>query len=88
MGTKVEEEKEEALEEVEDQWYATTVNNQETMQENAHFHLQHVCIVVHQIMTRENALHYLERSKKREIKTIRTFSGFQQKKGMNEETST
>jgi hypothetical protein len=27
LDTEVEEEKEEALEEVEDQWYATTVNN-------------------------------------------------------------
>jgi hypothetical protein len=38
LATEVEEEKEEALEEVEDQWYATIVNNQDTMQENVHFH--------------------------------------------------
>jgi hypothetical protein len=47
----VEKEEEEALEEAEDQLYATIVNNQDTMQENVHFHLRHVCIVAHQIMT-------------------------------------
>ena len=51
MATEVEEEKDEALEKEEDQWYSTIVNNQDTMQENLHFHLRHVCIVAHQIMT-------------------------------------
>jgi hypothetical protein len=37
MDTEVEEEEEEVLEEAEDYWYATTVNNQDTMQENVHF---------------------------------------------------
>ena len=49
-----EEEEEEALEEAEDQWYDTIVNNKDTMQENSHFHQRHVCIVVHQIMTQKN----------------------------------
>jgi hypothetical protein len=39
LATKVEDEVEEGLEEEEDWWYAITVNNQETMQENSHFHL-------------------------------------------------
>jgi hypothetical protein len=81
----VEEEEEEALEETEDQWYATNFNNQDTMQENFHFHLQHLCIVAHQIMTQKNFLHYWGRSRKREIRTI---SGFWRKQGMKEETST
>jgi hypothetical protein len=51
MDTYVEEEKEEALEEVEDQWYVTIVNNQDIMQENAHFHQCLVCIVMYRIMT-------------------------------------
>jgi hypothetical protein len=82
LATEVEEEEEEALEEAEDQWYATTVNNQDTMQENVHFHLRHVCIVVHQIMTQKTVPHYWGRSRKREIRTIRMFSGFRWKQGM------
>jgi hypothetical protein len=39
LATEVEEEQEETLEEAEDQWYATTFNNQDTMQENVHSHL-------------------------------------------------
>jgi hypothetical protein len=39
LATEVEDEVEEALEEAEDWWYAITVNNQDTMQENVHFHL-------------------------------------------------
>ena len=58
MATKLEEEQEEDLEEAEDQWYAAIVNNQDTMQKNVHFHLRHVCIVAHQIMTQKNVLHY------------------------------
>jgi hypothetical protein len=58
LATEVEEEEEEALEEAEDQWYATTVNNQDIIQENFHSHLHRVCIVAHHIMTRKNALHY------------------------------
>jgi hypothetical protein len=54
MATKVKVDKEEALEEIEDQWYVTIVNNHDTMQENVHFHQQPVCIVAHQIMTRKN----------------------------------
>jgi hypothetical protein len=50
LATKVEEEQEEALEEVEDQWYTTIFKNRDTMQENVHFHLRRVCIVAHQIM--------------------------------------
>jgi hypothetical protein len=38
LATEVEDEQEEALEEVEDQWYVTIVNNQDIMQENVHFH--------------------------------------------------
>jgi hypothetical protein len=47
LDIEVENKAEEALEEVEDRWYAIIVNNQDTMQENVHFHLQHVCIVAH-----------------------------------------
>jgi hypothetical protein len=39
MATEVEDEVEEALEEVEDQWYSITLNNLNTLQENVHFHL-------------------------------------------------
>jgi hypothetical protein len=39
LATKVEEEQDEALEEVEDQWYTTIFKNCDTMQENVHFHL-------------------------------------------------
>jgi hypothetical protein len=72
------------LEEAEDYWYATTVNNQDTIKENAHFLPWHVCIVAHQIMTQKNVLHYWGRSKKREIRKIKMFSGFRQKQGMTE----
>jgi pyruvate/oxaloacetate carboxyltransferase len=72
----VEDEVEEALEEAEDRWYAITVNNQDTMQENVHFHLRHVCIVAHQIMTQKIVRHYWGRSRKRGIRTIRMFNGF------------
>jgi hypothetical protein len=44
LAIEVEEEEYEALEEAEDQWYATTVSKQDTMQENVHFHLRCVCI--------------------------------------------
>jgi plasmid maintenance system killer protein len=39
LATEVEDEVEEALEEVEDQWYSISVNNQYIMQENSHFNL-------------------------------------------------
>jgi hypothetical protein len=39
LVTEVEDGVEEALEEAEDWWYAIIVNNQDTMQENVHFHL-------------------------------------------------
>jgi hypothetical protein len=39
LAIEVEEEEEKALEEVEDQWYSTTISNQKNMQENVHFHL-------------------------------------------------
>jgi hypothetical protein len=58
LAKKVEEEKEEDLEEAEDQWYATIFNYQDTMQENVHFHQRPVCIFVHQIMTQNNVRHY------------------------------
>jgi hypothetical protein len=38
LDKEAKDEQEEALEEVKDQWYVTTVNNQDTMQENVHFH--------------------------------------------------
>jgi hypothetical protein len=79
LATEVEEEEEGALEEPEDQWYATIFNKQDTMKENFHFHLQHVCFFSHHIITQKNFLHYLGRSRKREIKTIKMFSGFRQK---------
>ena len=50
LAIEMEEEKEEALEEVMDQWYATIVNNQDTMQENSHFHVRTLCIFMHQFM--------------------------------------
>jgi hypothetical protein len=58
LATEVEDEQEEALQEVEDQWYVTTVNNQDTMKENVHFQRRLVCIVAHQIMTQKNAPRY------------------------------
>jgi hypothetical protein len=76
MVTEVEEEEEEALEEAEDQWYSIIFNNQDTMQENFHFHQRRVCIFVHHIMKHNNVPQYWGRSKKREIKTIRMFNGF------------
>jgi hypothetical protein len=45
QATEVEDEREEVLDEVEDQWYVIIVNNQDIMQGNVHFHQQHVCIV-------------------------------------------
>jgi hypothetical protein len=39
LATEVEDEVEEVLKEAEDRWYAIIVNNQDTMQENVHFHL-------------------------------------------------
>jgi hypothetical protein len=69
------------LEEAKDRWYAIIVNNHDTMQENVHFHLRHVCIVVHQIMTQKIVQHYWGRYRKREI---RMSSGFLQKQGMTE----
>jgi hypothetical protein len=39
MATEVEDKVEEDLEEAEDRWCAITKNNQETMQDNFHFHL-------------------------------------------------
>ena len=58
LAIEVEEKQEEALEEVEDQWYVTIVNNWDIMQENVHFHQRLVCIVTHQIMTQKNVWHY------------------------------
>jgi hypothetical protein len=77
LAIEVEEEEEEDLEEAMDQWYATTINNQDTMREDSHFHLQRVCIVTHQIMAQKTVPHYWGRSKKREIGTTRMFNGFQ-----------
>jgi hypothetical protein len=57
-ATEVEDEQEEVLEEVEDQWYVTTFKNWDIMQENVHFHQRLVCIVVHRIMTWKNVLRY------------------------------
>jgi hypothetical protein len=54
LAKEVEEEKEEALERLEDQLYVTIVNKKETTQENAHFHQRPVCIFGHQIMTQKN----------------------------------
>jgi hypothetical protein len=88
MAIEVEDEEEEALEEAEDRWYVTNVNNQDTMKENVHFHLRHVCIVAHQIMTQKTVRHYWGRSRKREIRTIKMFSGFLHKQGRIEEIST
>jgi hypothetical protein len=51
LATEVEENEEEDLEEEENRWHATTSKNLDTMQENVHFHLRHVRIVAHQIMT-------------------------------------
>jgi hypothetical protein len=81
LTTEVEDEVEEALEEIEDRWYAITFNNQDIMQENVHFHPRHVCIVAHPIMKQKTVRHYLGRSRKREIKTIKMFNGFLQKRG-------
>jgi hypothetical protein len=53
LATEVEEEVDKALEEVEDRWYAITINNHDIMQENVHFHMRHVCIVAHRIMTQK-----------------------------------
>jgi hypothetical protein len=79
LATKVEDEVEEVLEEAEDQWYAITVNNQETMQENFHFQLRHVCIVMHSTMTHKTIQNYWGRLRKRETRTIRRFNGFMHK---------
>jgi hypothetical protein len=57
-ATEVEDELEEVLDEVEDQWYVTIVNNQDIMQENVHFHQQLVCIVAHRTMIQRNVRHY------------------------------
>ena len=88
LATEVEEEVEEALEEEEYWWYAINFNNQDTMQENVHFHLWHVCTVVHQTMTQNTVWHYWGRYRTREIKTIRMFNVFLQKWGIMEEIST
>jgi ribosomal protein S18 len=88
IGTKVEDEVEEALKYVEDKWYSITIKNQGTMQENVHFHLRHVCIVTHKIMTQKIVQYYWGISRKREIKTIIMFNGFMHKQGMMEEIST
>ena len=58
LSTDLEEEREEALEEVEDQWYLKIVKNRDIMQGNAHFHQQLVCIFPHQITTQKNVQHY------------------------------
>jgi hypothetical protein len=84
LDTEVEDEVEEASEETEDRWYAIIVNKHETMQENVHFHLQHVCIVAHQIMTQKIVRHYWGRSRKRGIRTIIMPNGFLPKQGMME----
>ena len=47
LAIEVEEEEDEALEEADDQWYATTVNNKDTMQENVHFHRRPIYILSH-----------------------------------------
>jgi hypothetical protein len=82
MVIELEAELDEALEEVEDQWYVTNFNNQDIMQGNVHFHQQLGCIVAHRITTRKNVLHYSGRSRKRGTKTTRMFSGFSPKQGM------
>jgi hypothetical protein len=54
LATEVEDDQYEDLEEVEDQWYVTIVNNQDTMQENFHFHQQLACIVEYGTMIWKN----------------------------------
>jgi hypothetical protein len=54
QATEVEDEREEVLDEVEDQWYVIIVNNPDIMQGNVHFHQQHVCIVAHRTMIQKN----------------------------------
>jgi hypothetical protein len=76
LATNVEDKVDEALEEAEDRRYVITINNQDTMHENVHFHLRHVCIVVHQIMTKRIVQHYWGRSRRRGIRTIRMYSGY------------
>jgi hypothetical protein len=53
LATKVEDEVEEDLEEVEVYKCATTSNNEDTMQGNVHLHMQHVCIFAQQTMTQK-----------------------------------
>jgi hypothetical protein len=88
LATKVDDEVEEALEEAEDRWYSITVNNQDTMHDNFHFHLRHLCLVTYHIMTQKIARHYWGISRRRGIRTIRMFNGFMQREGMMEEIST
>jgi hypothetical protein len=88
MAIEVEDEADEVLEEAKDWYYSITINNQDTMQGNVHFHPQHVCIVAHQIMTQNTVRHYWGRSRERGIRKIRMFNGLLPKQGMMEEIST
>jgi hypothetical protein len=54
QATEVEDEQDEVLDEVEDEWYVTIVNNRDIMQGNFHFHQQPVFIGTHQTMIRKN----------------------------------
>ena len=57
QATEGEDEPKEGSNEVYDQWYVKIVNNQDIMQENVHFHQQHVCIVTHWTMIQKNVRH-------------------------------
>jgi hypothetical protein len=81
LATEVEEEKEETLEESKDHWYATTINNHDTMQESVHFQRQHVCIFTHQIMTQKNVLHYWEDPGKENLEQSECLVDFGRSKG-------
>jgi hypothetical protein len=79
VDTEVEDEVEEDLEEVEVQYCATTANSRDIMQGKFHFHLQHVCIVVHPTMIQRISQHFWGRFKKKGNRTTIMFSGFLQK---------
>jgi hypothetical protein len=88
LDIEVEEEVEEDLEEEYDRWYVIIVNNQDTMHENVHVHLRHICIFVHHIMTQKIVQHCWGRSRRRGIKTIRMYNGYLQKLERMKEIST
>ena len=63
QDTEVGDEREEVLDEVEDQWYATIVNNQNIMKENICFHQKLACI--DQTMIHKTLQHSWERSQEK-----------------------